>query len=84
MTKPSRKDVMRPYEYLAIAGVLALFSGIVAFATTRDPLIALIGFGVIFIIVLMTIALLAMAVKPDDKELDDLRDQDRPQGPRMH
>ncbi|QEE60141.1 hypothetical protein FVA74_00140 [Salinibacterium sp. dk2585] len=84
MSQPSRKDVMRPYEYLAIAAVLALFSGIVALATTRDPIVAIIGFGAVFILTLMTLALLAMAIKPDEKELSDLEDQDRKQGPTLH
>jgi hypothetical protein len=77
MTQPSRKDIMRPYEYLAIAGGIALFSGLIALMTTRDPIIAIIGFGAVFIIALMTLALLALAMKPDDKELSDLEDQER-------
>ncbi|MBF0672257.1 MAG: hypothetical protein IR160_06710 [Salinibacterium sp.] len=84
MSQPSRKDVMRPYEYLGIAAVLALFCGIIALATTRDPIVAAIGFGAVFILALMTLALLAMAIKPDEKELSDLEDQDRKQGPKLH
>jgi hypothetical protein len=77
MTKPSRKDVMRPYEYLAIAAGIALFSGIVIFATTRDLVIAGVGLGIIFIITLMSLALLALAMKPSDSELSDLEAQRR-------
>jgi hypothetical protein len=85
MTKPSRKDVMRPYEYLAIAAGIALFSGIVIFATTRDLVIAGVGLGIIFIITLMSLALLALAMKPSDSELNDLAAQSRnDDGPSAH
>jgi hypothetical protein len=85
MTKPSRKDVMRPYEYLAIAAGIALFSGIVIFATTRDLVIAGVGLGIIFIITLMSLALLALAMKPSDSELNDLEAQSRnDDGPSAH
>lgn len=84
MTKPSRKDVMRPYEYLSIAGVLAVFSALITLMATRDPLVTVIAFGVVFIIALMSLALLALAIKPDDNELTDLDDQNREQGPRLH
>jgi hypothetical protein len=85
MTTPSRKDVMRPYEYLAIAAGIALFSGIVMFATTRDLVIAGVGLGIIFIITLMSLALLALAMKPSDSELNDLEAQSRnDDGPSAH
>lgn len=77
MTEPSRKDLMRPYEYLAIAGGIALFSGVIMFMTTRDIVLSAIGLGIIFIIALMSLALLALAMKPDDAELTDLEQQSR-------
>lgn len=85
MTQPSRKDIMRPYEYLAIAGGIALFSALIAFATTRDIVVTLIGAGGIFILALMTLALLALAMKPDENEIHDIEAQDHPTDePRGH
>lgn len=84
MTTPSRRDMMRPFEYLAIAGGIALFSALIILATTRDLLFTVIGFGIIFILALMTLALLALAMKPDDAELSDLRDQEHDGGKGTH
>jgi Na+/melibiose symporter-like transporter len=80
MTQPSRKDRMRPAEYLLLAGGIALFSGLVTLMTTRDFVVTAIVFGIIFILALMTLALLALAMKPDDAELKDLDAQDRAEG----
>jgi hypothetical protein len=78
MTTPSRRDMMRPFEYLA------MFSALIILATTRDLLFTVIGFGIIFILALMTLALLALAMKPDDAELSDLRDQEDDGGKGTH
>lgn len=80
MTQPSRKDRMRPLEYLLLAGGFALFSGIVTLLTTRDLVVTAIIFGIIFIIALMTLALLALAMKPDDAELNDIDAQNKAEG----
>ena len=80
MTQPSRKDRMRPLEYLLMAGGIALFSGLIALMVTRDVLIAIVGFGVVFILALLTLALLALAMKPDDAELGDIDEQNRHSG----
>lgn len=80
MTQPSRKDRMRPVEYLLLAGGIALFSGLITLLTTRDIIVTSIIFGVIFILALMTLALLALAMKPDDAELDDIDAQNQAEG----
>lgn len=80
MTKPSRKDRLRPLEYLLMAGGFALFSALVTLMVTRDPLVTVISFGVVFILALLTLALLALAMKPDEAELNDLEEQNRPPG----
>lgn len=85
MTTPSRRDRLRPAELLAIAGVLALFAGLVVLMSTRDPVLALIFFGIGFIVSLVVLAMLALAVAPtDDEKLDllsqDSDEQDRAQG----
>jgi len=77
MTQPSRKDRMRPIEYLLFAGGIALFSGLVTLLTTRDIIVTVIIFGIIFILGLMTLALLALAMKPDAAELNDIDAQNQ-------
>ncbi|MEO6943399.1 MAG: hypothetical protein ABI053_01650 [Lacisediminihabitans sp.] len=77
MNAPSRRDRLRPLEYLILAGVAALFIGLIVLATTREPILALVFFGITFIVTLMTLALLTLSMKADDAEKLDLRDQDR-------
>lgn len=76
MTAPSRRDRLRPFEFLLIAGVIALFVGLVVLATTREPILAIVFFGIAFVVTLVTIALLELAMKPDAAEKLDLHDQD--------
>jgi len=77
MNAPSRRDRLRPLEYLLIAGVCAVFIGLVVLGSTREPILALVSFGIAFIATLVTLALLALSMKADDAEKLDLRDQDR-------
>ena len=77
MTEPSRRDRYRPAELIGLSSIIALFGGLVTLMSTRDVVLALIFFGVIFILTLMTIALLVMAIKPNDAEKDDLDEQNR-------
>jgi uncharacterized membrane protein YgaE (UPF0421/DUF939 family) len=65
MTEPTRRDRFRPAELVILSLVIAAFGG----------LLTLIVFGIIFILTLMTIALLVMAVKPDDAEKQELDEQ---------
>ncbi|CAN5279007.1 hypothetical protein BH09ACT3_BH09ACT3_11550 [soil metagenome] len=75
-TGPSRRDRLRPLEYLLIALVVSVFVGLVVLGTTRQLLLAVVFFGVAFIVSLVGIAMLALAIKPDDAEKLDLRQQD--------
>ena len=72
MTIPSRKDRTRPLELLVLSAIVALFVGVVVFASTRDIGLGAIFFGVAFIVTVMTLALLALSSKPDDAELGDI------------
>jgi uncharacterized membrane protein YkgB len=76
MTAPTRKDRLRPLEFLMIAGALALFAGLIVLVTVREPILALVVFGIAFIVTLVTIALLELATKPNEAEKIDLHDQD--------
>lgn len=72
--KPSRRDVLRPVEYLGGAAIAAIFTGAITLMVTRDLTISLIATGGVFIVVLMVLALLAMTVKPDASGHDDSDD----------
>ncbi|WP_349903749.1 hypothetical protein [Parafrigoribacterium humi] len=76
MNVPSRKDRLRPLEFLLIAGVLALFAGLIVLVTVREPILAIVSFGIAFIATLVTIALLELATKPNAAEKVDLHEQD--------
>lgn len=74
--KPSRRDVLRPVEYVGGAALSAIFTGVVVLVTARDLTLALIIAGIVFIVVLVVLALLAMAVKPNAEETAELDDGD--------
>ena len=65
MTEPTRRQKLRPIEYVMLSGVMALFAGLVVLMVTRDPLIAFIASGLAFIVVTIGIAMLLLAVSPN-------------------
>ena len=75
--KPNRKDQLRPVELLAIAGVMALFVGIIVFMSTRDFTVTIVFTGVVFIVALVVLAMMVLALKPDGDEKLDIDEQDR-------
>ncbi len=77
METPSLRDRLRPLELLGLSAVIGLFTGLVLLLTTREWWLAAIGFGVAFILAVMTIALLALSAAPNADELTDLEEQDR-------
>ncbi|GAB3397813.1 hypothetical protein GCM10027568_33960 [Humibacter soli] len=81
--KPTLRDRMRPVEFLGIAGVLSVFVGLIVLMSTREPILALIFFGVAFIVTLVVLAIFALGFKPDDEERRDLAEQnhERPELP---
>ena len=80
MVKPSRKDRTRPVELLVLSGVMAVFTGLIALMSTRDVILSLIFLGVAFVVVLVVLAMLVLAVRPDGEELTDLDEQNHPEG----
>lgn len=74
--RPSRKDRLRPFEYIVMAAVIAVFIGFVVALSTREIPLALVFGGVAFIVSLVGIAMLSLAVKPDAAEKIDLSEQD--------
>jgi uncharacterized membrane protein YkgB len=77
MNAPSRRDRLRPLELLLIAGIIAVFIGLVVLGSTREPILAIVFFGIAFIVTIVTLALLALSMKADEAEKLDLHDQDR-------
>ncbi|AZZ54428.1 hypothetical protein GSU69_16935 [Rathayibacter festucae] len=67
---------MRPLELVGLSAVMAAFVGLVVLMSTREFVVALIGFGVAFIVVLVAIAMFSLTFKPDEAEIADLDEQD--------
>ncbi|WP_022889074.1 hypothetical protein [Agromyces italicus] len=89
--RPSRQDRLRPAEYLGGAAIAAIFVGVICLVATRDWTITLIGTGGVFIVVLVVLALLQMAIKPNADERAELGEGEAgpdepaaPQGPTRH
>ncbi len=79
MTAPSRQDRLRPLEFIVLSAIIAVFIGLVVLLSTREVILALVFFGVTFIVSLVMIAMLSLAVKPGAAEKIDLETQDREQ-----
>ena len=80
MSQPSRRDRTRPLELVGLSAVFAVFAGLVVLMATREPVVALIFFGIAFIVSLVVLAMLALSVRPTGDEQIDLDEQDRSQG----
>ncbi|WP_411701049.1 hypothetical protein [Conyzicola sp.] len=80
MVKPSRKDRTKPVELLVLSGVMAVFTGLITLMSTRDIVLSLIFLGIAFVVVLVVLAMLVLAVRPDGDELIDLDEQNHPEG----
>ncbi|MEV1128659.1 ABC transporter ATP-binding protein [Agromyces sp. NPDC049794] len=76
--RPSRREVLRPIEYVGGAAIAAIFTSAIVLMVTRDWTLTLITAGGVFIVVLVTMALFAMAVKRDDSGFDDPDDMPPP------
>ena len=75
--KPSRSEKLKPIELVGFSAVMAVFLGLTVLMSTRDVVLALIGFGGTFIVVLVVIAMLVLGMKPNPAEKSDLDEQDR-------
>lgn len=74
--KPTRRDLMKPVQLLGLAFIAALFAGVVTLVSMgafqarpadevqRALVIGAIAAGVTFIVVLVSVALLLLAVDP--------------------
>ena len=76
MSSPSRRDRLRPAEFVGLSALVGVFVGLVVLVTTRIPTAALIWAGVAFIVSLVSIAMFVLALKPKQDELNDIQDLD--------
>jgi membrane associated rhomboid family serine protease len=72
MTTPSRRDRLRPVELLGISAVIAVVVGLVVLLSTREPTLALVFFGVGFIVVVVVMAMLQLTSTTDQDDNDML------------
>lgn len=72
---PNLREQLKPVELIGIAAVLAIFAGLVVLLGTREPLLAVIFFGIAFIVALVVLAMFVLGSKPDPAERDDLAEQ---------
>lgn len=86
MSKPSRRDRLKPVEYVVFAGAVGVFSGLVVLLVTHDGLLPWIYGGVAFIITLVLIATLTLAMHPERDRQDPTEgvghSRDEQQGPK--
>lgn len=59
-----------------LAAIVSVFIGLAVLLSSRELELAVIFFGVSFIVSLVVIAMLSLAVKPGDDEKQDLHEQD--------
>jgi membrane protein implicated in regulation of membrane protease activity len=78
--QPSRGEVLRPAELVGGSALLALFAGVIMLIGARSWMVAVIGFGVVFIVALVVIALFVQSIKPSDDERADIAEQDAAHG----
>jgi ABC-type Fe3+-siderophore transport system permease subunit len=83
-TKPTRREILRPAELLGISAGLALFVGLAVLFTTRTPLLALVFFGVAFIVSCVVVAMLVLTFKPNNQELLELDEENGSPPPSAH
>jgi hypothetical protein len=81
VNQPTRRDRLKPVELIVISAILSGFVGLVVLMVSREFALAGIFFGVAFIVTLVVMAMLSLAIKPNDREqLEIDGDEERPIG----
>jgi len=75
--KPTRSEILKPVELVAISGAMGLFVGLTILLATRNWALSSIALGITFIIALVVIAMLALGMKPNAAEKIDLDEQNQ-------
>jgi type IV secretory pathway TrbD component len=64
-TSPTRKDKTRPVELIGLSAVFGVFTGLIVGLATREWVLAAIFFGVVFIVSLVSLAMIMLGQTPD-------------------
>lgn len=81
---PTRRDRLRPLELVGFSGVLAVFAGLVVMFVLRTPegvvdfARAGIVAGAVFIVSLLTVALIGLGGKPSEEDVEARKDLHHP------
>lgn len=75
MTKPTKRDRLKPFELVGIAALLGIFTGLVVLMSSRDFILSATWFGLSFIIAVVVLAMFVLAAKPNKNELLDIEEQ---------
>ena len=62
---PTRKDKTRPVELIGLSAVFGVFTGLIVGLATREWVLAAIFFGVVFIVSLVSLAMIMLGQTPD-------------------
>lgn len=88
--QPTRRDRLRPLELVGFSGVLAVFAGLVVLFVLRTPE-GIVDFGragivtgLVFIVSLITLALLGLGGKPSDEDVEARKDLQSPDSEGWH
>lgn|SRR5690606_19908730 len=88
--RPSRRDRLKPLEFIGFALVLAVFAGLVVLFTLRTP-DGVVDFGragivagCVFIGTLVMLALLGLGGKPSDEDVEARKDLQGPDKENWH
>lgn len=71
MATPSWRERLRPAELIGLAAAFGVFTALVIALSTRDWIIAGIGFGVAFVVGVVVLAMLALAASSDEGNTKD-------------
>lgn len=79
MTEPTARITLRPAELVGLAGIVAVFVGLITLMVTRELVFSLIVLGGAFVLGLITLAMLMLAVTPNrpadgERQPDTLND----------
>jgi type IV secretory pathway TrbD component len=72
-TAATRNDKTRPVELIGLSAVFAVFTGLIVGLATREWILAAIFFGVVFIVSLVSLAMIMLGQNPDTElpKVDD-------------
>ena len=74
--EPTRRQRLKPFEYLVFAAGVGIFIGLIVMLSVRDVVLTLVFGGVGFIVTLLLIATLMLAIKPKGRSSADLDKRD--------